>query len=256
MNEIDKIRNINKNIVSKNNKIDSFERQLINLMNGLYDMNYPMVISNNTNCLNYIDGIDKNKLLIINPYKVIKINNEHDIGSSFIMNIYDMLSNSLFAMDSITQPTSKVIVLDELDERDGSPIIAICRYDAIRSGFELNQITSIYGKEKFNSLIINTLNADKKFDLNTNYPKNELKEKIEQLAKHTRLQLPNYLAVTLSCDYHRTSFTKSQVEYDISRLQQNVHKEIKISDRIKEAKRKASSQQRNTSIHAEREPQI
>lgn len=133
MNKVDKIRKINNKIVSKN-KIDSFERQLINLMNGLYDMNYPMIISNNTKCLNYIDEIDENKILIINPYKVIKINNEHEIGSSFIMNIYDMLSTSLFAMDSITQPTSKVIVLDELDERDGSPIIAICRYDAKRDG--------------------------------------------------------------------------------------------------------------------------
>ena len=89
MNKVDKIRKINNKIVSKN-KIDSFERQLINLMNGLYDMNYPMIISNNTKCLNYID---------------------------------------------------------EIDERDGSPIIAICRYDAKRGGFDLNQITSIYGKE-------------------------------------------------------------------------------------------------------------
>ena len=87
MNKVDKIRKINNKIVSKN-KIDSFERQLINLMNGLYDMNYPMIISNNTKCLNYIDEIDENKILIINPYKVIKINNEHEIGSSFIMNIY------------------------------------------------------------------------------------------------------------------------------------------------------------------------
>mgnify|MGYP002586502725 CR=1 FL=1 len=189
MNKVDKIRKINNKIVSKN-KIDSFERQLINLMNGLYDMNYPMIISNNTKCLNYIDEIDENKILIINPYKVIKINNEHEIGSSFIMNIYDMLSTSLFAMDSITQPTSKVIVLDELDERDGSPIIAICRYDAKRGGFDLNQITSIYGKEKFNSLIINTLNANKKFELNTNYPKNELKEKIEQLLRDEEIEVP------------------------------------------------------------------
>ena len=214
MNKVDKIRKINNKIVSKN-KIDSFERQLINLMNGLYDMNYPMIISNNTKCLNYIDEIDENKILIINPYKVIKINNEHEIGSSFIMNIYDMLSTSLFAMDSITQPTSKVIVLDELDERDGSPIIAICRYDAKRGGFDLNQITSIYGKEKFNSLIINTLNANKKFELNTNYPKNELKEKIEQLARHTGLQLPNCVAYALSKNYDRTCFTKSQVEKDL-----------------------------------------
>ncbi|RGF85332.1 hypothetical protein DXA44_07830 [Coprobacillus sp. OF02-11LB] len=214
MNKVDKIRKINNKIVNKN-KIDSFERQLINLMNGLYDMNYPMIISNNTKCLNYIDEIDENKILIINPYKVIKINNEHEIGSSFIMNIYDMLSTSLFAMDSITQPTSKVIVLDELDERDGSPIIAICRYDAKRGGFDLNQITSIYGKEKFNSLIINTLNANKKFELNTNYPKNELKEKIEQLARHTGLQLPNCVAYALSKNYDRTCFTKSQVEKDL-----------------------------------------
>lgn len=214
MNKVDKIRKINNKIVSKN-KIDSFERQLINLMNGLYDMNFPMIISNNTKCLNYIDEIDENKILIINPYKVIKINNEHEIGSSFIMNIYDMLSTSLFAMDSITQPTSKVIVLDELDERDGSPIIAICRYDAKRGGFDLNQITSIYGKEKFNSLIINTLNANKKFELNTNYPKNELKEKIEQLARHTGLQLPNCVAYALSKNYDRTCFTKSQVEKDL-----------------------------------------
>lgn len=33
MNKVDKIRKINNKIVSKN-KIDSFERQLINLMNG------------------------------------------------------------------------------------------------------------------------------------------------------------------------------------------------------------------------------
>jgi len=54
MDEIDKIKKINKSIVKENGTVESFDKQLIELIGGRYDTRFPMVVSKNSKCLNYI----------------------------------------------------------------------------------------------------------------------------------------------------------------------------------------------------------
>ncbi len=214
MDKIDLIKKINKTIVHEDGTVDSFERQLINLNYGLFDMNYPMIISGNSKCLKYISNLNTDKPLIINPLKVLKIKTNHNLDLPFIMDCYDLLKNSLFSMDSLTKETSKVVVLDKYEEETGQPIIAICRYDAKNAEIDVNQITSYYGKENFGRLLINSWERGKRFDKNIYLGSDEYNKKIEQLIKYTRLQLPNHLIYALSNSYFKKSFTKSQVEKD------------------------------------------
>ena len=214
MSTIDLIRKINPTVINDKG-IDSFERQLINLSYGLSDMNYPMIISTDSQCLSYIAEIDTNKPLIINPRKVLKIKTNHNLDLPFIMNCYDLLRDSLFAIGSLTKETSKVILLDKYEEETGNPIIAICRYDAKNGEIDVNQITSYYGKETFCKLLINSWNQNKRFDKNSGIQQDTYNKKIERLIKYTRLQLPNHLIYALSNSYSKQSFTKSQVMEDL-----------------------------------------
>ena len=60
-----------------------------------------------------------------------------------------MIKNSIFAFDSLKHDTSKIIVLDEVDDED-NPIIAVVRLDKKmgRDAIQINEITSIYEKER------------------------------------------------------------------------------------------------------------
>ena len=214
--DINKIRKINPTIVH-GNRIDSFEKQLIKLNYGELDMNYPMLISTDSRCLKFISKIDVNRPLLINPKKVLRIKTNHNLDIPFIMDCYDLLENSLFSVDSLTKETSKVIVSGRYEEDTGNPIIIVCRHDAKRFEIDVNQITSYYGKEKFVSLLRNSWEQGKCFDKNNCLSDLDYNKKIEQLIKYTRLQLPNYLTYALSSTYYRQSFTKNQVEQDLSK---------------------------------------
>ena len=70
----------------------------------------------------------------------------------------------------------------------------------------VNQITSIYDKEKLESLIQRTYDANKKFYVN---------EKSRAFIKSAELQLPINLINALSTSYDKYSFNKCQVEQDL-----------------------------------------
>lgn len=210
MNELDKIRRINKSIIKENGTIESFDKQLIELMSGRYDTRFPMVISSNSKCLDYINSNITNPILI-NVSTVIKIKEKHDIGYAFVSDSEEMIQNSIFAFDSLSHDTSKIIVLNEVDD-ENNPIIAVVRFNKKmgRDAILINEITSIYEKERLSNLIEKTYNADKMF----------YKNKIEHI-KSIGFSLPKDVEYALSENYDRACFTKSQVKRDLSNISQS-----------------------------------
>lgn len=210
MNELDKIRRINKSIIKENGTIESFDKQLIELMSGRYDTRFPMVISSNSKCLDYINSNITNPILI-NVSTVIKIKEKHDIGYAFVSDSEEMIQNSIFAFDSLSHDTSKIIVLNEVDD-ENNPIIAIVRFNKKmgRDAILINEITSIYEKERLSNLIEKTYNADKMF----------YKNKIEHI-RSIGFSLPKDVEYALSENYDRACFTKSQVKRDLSNISQS-----------------------------------
>lgn len=210
MNELDKIRRINKSIIKENGTIESFDKQLIELMSGRYDTRFPMVISSNSKCLDYINSNITNPILI-NVSTVIKIKEKHDIGYAFVSDSEEMIQNSIFAFDSLSHDTSKIIVLNEVDD-ENNPIIAVVRFNKKmgRDAILINEITSIYEKERLSNLIEKTYNADKMFYNN----------KIEHI-RSIGFSLPKDVEYALSENYDRACFTKSQVKRDLSNISQS-----------------------------------
>lgn len=210
MNELDKIRRINKSIIKENGTIESFDKQLIELMSGRYDTRFPMVISSNSKCLDYINSNITNPILI-NVSTVIKIKEKHDIGYAFVSDSEEMIQNSIFAFDSLSHDTSKIIVLNEVDD-ENNPIIAVVRFNKKmgRDAILINEITSIYEKERLSNLIEKTYNADKMF----------YKNKIEHI-RSIGFSLPKDVEYALSENYDRACFTKSQVKRDLSNIIQS-----------------------------------
>ena len=210
MNELDKIRRINKSIIKENGTIESFDKQFIELMSGRYDTRFPMVISSNSKCLDYINSNITNPILI-NVSTVIKIKEKHDIGYAFVSDSEEMIQNSIFAFDSLSHDTSKIIVLNEVDD-ENNPIIAVVRFNKKmgRDAILINEITSIYEKERLSNLIEKTYNADKMFYNN----------KIEHI-RSIGFSLPKDVEYAISENYDRACFTKSQVKRDLSNISQS-----------------------------------
>lgn len=200
---IEQIKKINKTIVHEDGRIDSFEKQLINLISGLYDTRFPMIVSENSRCLDFISKNSSNPL-VINVSTVIKIREKHDIGYAFVSECEEMIENSIFAFDSLNKSTSKILVLNKKDE-ENNPIIAVIRFNKEmgRNAIKINEITSIYDKQRLSNLIIRSYDADKMF----------YKNKIEQL-RSIGLQLPQDVKFALSGNYNKAIFSKSQVERD------------------------------------------
>lgn len=222
MSSIETIRKINKNIVHENGAVDSFDKQLIQLMSGTYDTRYPMIISEDSSSLEYISGLPVTNALTMNVSTIIKLRMNHRLDYAFISDIEQHLKDSVMAFDSYQYTSSVVVVLNQLDD-DENHIIAICRYDKdTGGGLYINEITSVYGKERFESMI------KKSYELNKQFYKNE---KTEQFVKSAGLQLPLGLTTALSSKYIKPCFTKSQVEADIV-AEENLSKnaEINIDD--------------------------
>lgn len=209
MENIKELKRINRNLFDNEGNFVSFDKQLIQLMSGVFDTRFPLVISNNTLSLKYVNQIGVEKPLLINSSTVMKLQSKHELGYEFVSEIENKLKNSVLAFDSLTQSTSKVVLLDEFEQNTGDPMIAICRFDKnIDNGFTMvNEITSIYDKEKFMNLLIRTYNANKQFYKN---------EKTEQYFIPFRLQLPKDMRYALSTNYINCSFNKNQVLQSIN----------------------------------------
>lgn len=155
----DTIKNINKTIVHEDGKIDSFDKQLINLSGGIFDVRFPLVVSDNTNCLSYISTINESKPLTMMVSTAIKIREKHDIGFAYVSQVNDLLKNSIMAFESLKHDTSVIVLLDDYDDID-DPMIAVCRTDKKVGYVDVNEITSIYDRERFSSLLQRTYNSN------------------------------------------------------------------------------------------------
>lgn len=199
------IKKINKNIVHDDGTIDSFEQQLIDLSGGVFDTQYPLIVDGNTTCLSYIDEIDENIPLIMNVSTAVKIREKHDIGFAYVSRCTSLLKKSVLAFDSIKYKSSKVVVLDDFTD-DGNPIVAICRLNKQIGCVYVNEINSIYDRQRFSNYMINAYNA------NCTFYKNE---KTEHYITSHWSQLPDDMIYALSTENYKHSFTKNQVEQDL-----------------------------------------
>ena len=205
---VDEIRKINRNIVKENGNLMSFKEQMFDLLVGNFEFNNAMVINDNSKSLEYA-GIDPNKVITINPNKILSIHKEHNISYAKLAELQDILNKSPLAFDSLTQKTSKVIVLNEKDSY-GDIMIAICRFDAENREIDVNQISSIYGKKNFERFIERTYEEEKSFYLN---------EKTERFLQIEGLQLPNEM---------KNSLLESNYTGIINKNQEHLYNSIKF----------------------------
>lgn len=201
---IDLIKRLNKTIVHDDGTFDSFEKQLLNLSGGIFDVTKPLIVSPDSSSISYFEeSIDKPITMRVNT--ALKIREKHEIGYAFVGQCLDLLRSSVLAFESLTQENSMVVLLDDFNV-DNDPYIAICRMDRLMNAVEVNEITSVYDKQNFEKFLVRSYDAGKHFYKN---------KKTEQYIRSQRLQLPKEMIFALSDAYYKPSFTKSQVEADI-----------------------------------------
>ena len=206
---IEELRRINSDIVHEDGSIDSFDRQLIDLSSGLYNVTNPMVVSPESKSISFAGGVDKSKPIVINVSTVIKLREKHQLGYSFVSRINEMLDKSYLAFDSLVQDTSRIFLLDEVGEIQKKPVIAICRYDKNIKMIEVHEITSIYERNDFQEFMRRTFEENKTF-----YCNDKTKASIKS---HAGLQLPREIIDALSIIDYSGSFNKSQIKEIASR---------------------------------------
>lgn len=215
-NEHNIIRKINKAIVHEDGLIDSFDKQLINLISGVYNLVYPLVVSHVSDCVDYVDDVLKNVPIVMNPSTAIKIREKHNIGYAFVSDCEKMIKESVLAFDSLKfGSSSKIILLDEFSD-DNKPIIAVLRCNKKVGYIKVNEITSVYDRVNFDRFLVLSYNEGLTFYKN---------KKTEQYFNSHRSQLPDDLKYALSDNYYSKTFTKSQVENDIKSKKCNIFSE-------------------------------
>ena len=205
---IEELRRINSDIVHEDGSIDSFDRQLIDLSSGLYNVTNPMVVSPESKSIAFAGGVDKSKPIVINVSTVIKLREKHQLGYAFVSRINEMLDKSYLAFDSLVQDTSRIFLLDESSELQTYPLIAVCRYDKNIKMIEVNEITSIYEKTDFDKFLLKTYENNKNF-----YCNEKTKASIKS---HAGFQLPREIIDALSVINYSGSFNKSQIIKEVA----------------------------------------
>ena len=205
---IEELRRINSDIVHEDGSIDSFDRQLIDLSSGLYNVTNPMVVSPESKSISFAGGVDKSKPIVINVSTVIKLREKHQLGYAFVSRINEMLDKSYLAFDSLVQDTSRIFLLDESSELQTYPLIAVCRYDKNIKMIEVNEITSIYEKTDFDKFLLKTYENNKNF-----YCNEKTKASIKS---HAGFQLPREIIDALSVINYSGSFNKSQIIKEVA----------------------------------------
>ncbi|MBS9775886.1 MAG: hypothetical protein KGV57_02215 [Fusobacterium sp.] len=164
-NNLEIIKKICPSSISKKGELKNFQVQLLEYEYGIKNDTYPFVVELNSESLNYV-GIDK-KPLFLNTSTVEKIKEKHQINLSFLLDLNEVIKNSLFAFDSIQFSDSKIFVTEDKSKED-LPIIFIVREDKKAAIYLVNEITSIYDKKNLNNLIKNSLKNGGKIYLNPN----------------------------------------------------------------------------------------
>ena len=204
--DTNQIRKINPKIITEDGRIASFKEQLFDVISGTYDTTYPLVVSGESKCLQYIEGINENYPIVFRPGKVFKLVNDHQLDYAFIGNLEKEISNSVFAFDSRSEEKTKVLLLDKKD-LEGNRIIVAIQTNQKAGYVSVNRVASAYGKRDIERFLTLTYDEDYKFYKN---------QKTGQFIVSNKLQLPTGLITALSDNNYRQTFTKSQVEAEIT----------------------------------------
>lgn len=139
-----------------------YKEQLLRYEFKILDNTKPILINRNSKKLEYAN-INDNPL-VIEPKIIEKIKNKHNLNLEFLIKLDELIDNSVFAFDSIQHDTSKIFVLNE--KNNDNQIIFIVRENKEMKNILVNEVTSVYDKEKLQNLINITCNQGKNVYIN------------------------------------------------------------------------------------------
>lgn len=141
---------------------ESYKEQLLRYELKVLDNKNAILINENSEKLKYAN-INSNPL-VIEPKTIEKIKTKHQLNLEFLIKLDELVQNSIFAFDSIQHDTSKIFVLNE--KNNNNQIIFIVRENKQEKHILVNEITSVYDKEKLQNLINITCNQGKNVYIN------------------------------------------------------------------------------------------
>lgn len=140
----------------------NYKEQLLRYEYKLLKTNQLIMINIDSQKLNY--ACIKNNPLLIDTTTIAKIKTKHNLNLEFLIKLDELIDNSVFAFDSIQHDTSKIFVLNE--KNNNNQIIAIVRENKEMQNILVNEVTSVYDKEKLQNLINITCNQGKNVYIN------------------------------------------------------------------------------------------
>lgn len=141
---------------------ESYKEQLLRYEFKVLDNKNAILINENSEKLEYAN-INSNPL-VIEPKTIEKIKTKHQLNLEFLIKLDELVQNSIFAFDSIQHDTSKIFVLNE--KNNNNQIIFIVRENKQEKHILVNEVTSVYDKEKIQNLINITCNQGKNVYIN------------------------------------------------------------------------------------------
>lgn len=139
-----------------------YKEQLLKYEYKLLKTNQLIMINIDSQKLNY--ACIKNNPLLIDTTTIAKIKTKHNLNLEFLIKLDKLIDNSVFAFDSIQHDTSKIFVLNE--KNNNNQIIAIVKENKEMQNILVNEVTSVYDKEKLQNLINITCNQGKNVYIN------------------------------------------------------------------------------------------
>lgn len=198
--DISKIEKINKNIVDEDGNILSFEKQILKFVSNKFDISKPFVIMPNSESIGYINDVDSTYPLII-KYRTLKhIERRHPNDYDYISSIKQMIDGNVMSLDSKKFNDSKIIVTDRINGK--SPTVIICRLDNKFMNIDVNEINTMYQKNKFEELLAQTYNRGENIYCN--------KKTEAFINSEEGFQLPTELIDLLYSNNYRGTINKSQ----------------------------------------------
>ena len=108
MNNLDIIHKINKNLIQEDGSIDNFQTQIIDLLSGNFDVTKPMIIDDNSKCMDYVLKIDKSYPMVMMVSTFIKLQNKHQLTLRMIQRVEEIIKESSLCFESLTEDESVV----------------------------------------------------------------------------------------------------------------------------------------------------
>lgn len=141
---------------------ESYKEQLLRYELKVLDNKSAILINKNSEKLEYAN-INSNPL-VIEPKIIEKIKTKHQLNLEFLIKLDELVQNSVFAFDSIQHDTSKIFVLNE--KNNNNQIIFVVRENKQEKHILVNEVTSVYDKEKLQNLINTTCKQGKNVYIN------------------------------------------------------------------------------------------